>query len=105
MLKVYKDIYSNTFFHLAMLVAVIGGLLSDQYGIGYLYVFTAVLICITLAILSEKKKFDIYSRDIIPIPIVIKVDDGTHANNAFRSLVQLIENEDKFDDLEKNLNK
>lgn len=105
MFRPFINIYTNAFFHLAMLIAVIGGLIADQYGLGYSYVFSCVLLCIGIALFDEKKKFNIYSRQTIPIPIVIKVDDGTHTNNAFRSLIKSIEAGDKFDNLEENLNK
>jgi hypothetical protein len=105
MLKFYKNIYTNQYFQFSMLIAVIGGLISDQYGVGYSYVFSLVLLGLITAFLSEKKRYQIYSRETIPIPIVIKVDDGTYTANAFRSLIKAIEIEDKFENLEENLKK
>lgn len=81
----------------------LGGLIADQLGVGYLYVLLPVLALILIGIGSEARKTAIYQKESIPLPIVINVSNPASSKNALNSLFHVIEKNERFKGHKKNL--
>lgn len=92
----------------ATFVAGFGGLFSDAlFG---MYGFIATLIIAFMILFSGMRRENdiakLYSNEIIPIPVVISIDDNTPITMLFKSLLsRVIEEDSRFDNLMDKLEK
>ena len=105
MKKFTSRLLENTLLQISMLAAGFGGLLSDAYlgREGFYITFTLSFILFIWAIYDEYKRQQFYIKAIIPIPIVISVDDAKPLNVIFTSIIQEIEKDKQFVGIEKHL--
>jgi len=96
-------ILNNPFGVIASIVAMLGGLIADQFGFGYLFVFIPALLLFIAGIWSEAGKIALYQKEWIPLPIVINISNPASSENALNSLFNLIEKDEQFRGHRKNL--
>ncbi len=102
-----KNISTNVFGQIAFLIAMIGGLLADStYGeVGFFYTMIGTFIFLLWAIFDENRIRKMYSSEILPVPIVISVDDDKSTEVIFDSIIKEIEKDKKYKGLKQNLEK
>lgn len=95
----------------ATFVAGFGGLLSDaQFGTsGFIGTGIIAFIILFIGIRRENDIANLYNNEIIPIPLLISIDDNTPIKMLFKSLLSKIQEEDSrfqhlMDKLEKYFN-
>ncbi len=92
----------------ATFVAGFGGLFSDALFGTYGFITTLIIAFIILFIGMRRENdiANLYNNEIIPIPVVISIDDNTPIKMLFKSLLSKINEEDsRFDNLMDKLEK
>jgi len=105
MKKFTSRLLQNALTQTSMVIAGFGGLLSDAYlgREGFYVTFILSLLLFIWAIYDEYKRQLFYKNTIIPIPVVISVDDAKPLNAIFTSIVKEIEKNKQFIGIEKHL--
>jgi hypothetical protein len=86
-----KNILSNLWTNLALIIAAFGGLVSDQIGYGYGVAIMISLPFILFAIYDEYRKHKIYSSEHIPIPIVFNISNPANSKTALNTLFSILD--------------
>jgi len=94
-------LFSNRFMQIAFAIATIGGLLSDQFGYGYLGVLAVVTIFLLIALFDEYKRKKVYSAKNIPLPLVINISNPADSHTALNSIFEILSN--NYPNHQKNL--
>jgi hypothetical protein len=106
-MKIIQNITSNPYAQVSLLVATFGGLLADSiYGKqGFEHTTIIATLFMLYAFYDEWKTHRIYGHDILPVPIVISVDDDKSTEVIFNSIVEEIEKDKRYKGLKNNLEK
>ena len=86
-----KNILSNIYTQVALVIAAFGGLISDQIGGGYSAVIMVALAIIAYATFDEYKKKKSYSQKNIPIPVVFNISNPADSKTALNALFGILE--------------
>lgn len=107
MARPFSTFFSNEYFSSAMLLLGIGSLISDAWfgHLGFIATFAVVLPLVGWAYIEERRKRHLYTTEIIPVPVVIRVDTNTPYESIFASLFDTIANDSRFREHEKLLEK
>jgi len=92
----------------ATFVAGFGGLFSDAlFGTsGFVVTLLIALIILFIGVKKENEISELYNNDVIPIPIVVSIDDNTPIKMLLNSLIlRIIEEDSRFRDLTDRLEK
>ena len=85
-----KNILSNTYMQVALVLAAFGGLISDQIGGGYSIVIVASFALIAYSLYDEYKQKKIYSNPNIPIPIVFNISNPANSKSVLNALFEIL---------------
>ena len=85
-----KNILSNTYMQVALVLAALGGLISDQIGSGYWIGIVASLPLIAYSLYDEYKQKKIYSNPNIPIPIVFNISNPANSKSVLNALFEIL---------------
>jgi len=107
MFKYMGNIFENHIFQASMALAGFGGLFSDAYfGVyGFWITLCVALILLFWAIVDEYRMGRFYANEVLPIPVVISVDDAKPLNAIYLSVIKEIEKDKRFKNIEKKLNR
>lgn len=107
MLKILnKQIFDNSYIKVAGISAMLLSPFADAIGSpAYWWLFGSLVILFFFGIFDEIKKQRKLTKDIIHIPIVIKVDHGPDPKYVLHNLIQKIEEKNKISDYEDTLKK
>lgn len=107
MFKHLGNIFENHLFQASMALAGFGGLLSDAYlGMyGFWITLLIALVLLSWSVVDEYRMRKFYTNEVLPIPIVISVDDPKPLNAIYLSITKEIEKDKRFKDIEKKLNR
>ncbi len=100
---ILNNIFLNTYTKFALLIATIGGLVSDYFDSGYLIVFALVIAIISYATLNEHKKQKLYQKPNLPIPLIFNISNPTNSKTTLNTLFKILDKE--YPEHEKNLKK
>ncbi len=99
------EIINNPFTAMDSIVAMVGGLMVDRSGSGYLILLAILLLLLVLGMVVEIRKMNIYQHRAIPVPVVINIANPSNSGNAIGSLFDTIESEGKYRSHRHNLSK
>jgi len=107
MFKFLGAIFENHFMQASMALAGFGSLISDAYfgNIGFVISLVLAIGLLLWAFVDEYQHYKVFNNEILPIPVVISIDDVTPLPIIFSSIVSKIEDDTAFKDLEKYLEK
>lgn len=99
-------IMENPYTNFAAVVAGIGGLLAAPFSIkGALVVFVIAIIIMIAGILTEARKYQIYTQETLPLPIVINIANPANEYDALNSLFNLIERQPRYANYKQDIDK
>ena len=108
MSNIIDKVFVNRHGVAATYVGFIGALLSDAYvgKTGFVLTLILTVLILFLGMYSEQKKAKLYKNDIVPIPIVVSIDDNQPSKMLFNTLLtKIIAEEKQFSSLMENLEK
>lgn len=102
-----QNVIENKYIKIGSVVAIFLGLFADFMSTPIYFAVALVVVSIftMVAFFDEKKKKKIYTKQSVPVPIVISVDSTKSTNHVFDMLIKRIETSEKFENLEENLKK
>jgi len=101
----FTKIFENHFLQASMALAGFGGLISDAYFVNYGFIgtFSISALLFLWALYDEYTRTKFYKNEVLPIPVVISVDDAKPLDAIYRSIINEIEKDKRFKHLEKRL--
>lgn len=86
-----KNILTNTYTQIALVIGAFGGLFSDALGRGYSIAIIIAVPLVIYAIYDEKKSEKVYVQPNISIPIVFNVSNPADSRSALMTLFGMLE--------------
>lgn len=107
MISIIKNLLSNGYGMVAAMVGLAGAPLFDllaNSSVWFYAIFFGIIgTLLFLGYIEEKERKTFYTTQLIPIPIVIKVGEGTDTKVALTQLVKIIETDHRYENLLQNL--
>jgi hypothetical protein len=95
----------NPVTNIVFFVGTLLGLIANQLSNGYIFVVCAILIGVIVGIFYESRKFVIYQKYAIPLPIIINISNPSSSENALSSIFGIIDEEVNYANHQNNLQK